>query len=301
LFAHHCYIAALCVLVTMIAPYTVYGENMLEVTDASSTPFFMVNDLGQVGIGTTPQQSQLYVAQSGMNTQVTRGIISAFHYDGTSAAVLQLKRSRGTEAAPTALLSGDNDGAIWATPYDGSGYQSTAAMIFNINGTVSTGSVPTDISFITGSATASRGEKMRITSAGNVGIGISNPTNPLQMASGAYVTTGGTWTNASSRDYKENITELNAADANVTLKGLNPVLFNYKNDREEKHVGFIAEDVPDMVATRDRKGLSAMDIVAVLTKVVQDQKSALELVTAKLEQLETEMARLKSRDMSAQK
>ena len=38
-------------------------------------------------------------------------------------------------------------------------------------------------------------------------------------------------------------------------------------------MGFIAEDVPDLVATKDRKGLSPMDIVAVLTKVLQEQQN----------------------------
>lgn len=59
-----------------------------------------------------------------------------------------------------------------------------------------------------------------------------------------------------------------------TLTRLDPVTFKYKAD-DEAHVGFIAEDVPDLVATGDRKGLSAMDIVAVLTKVVQQQQKEL--------------------------
>jgi hypothetical protein len=41
---------------------------------------------------------------------------------------------------------------------------------------------------------------------------------------------------------------------------------------EEQYVGFIAEDVPELVAMKDRKGLTPMDIVAVLTKVLQDQQ-----------------------------
>jgi hypothetical protein len=60
------------------------------------------------------------------------------------------------------------------------------------------------------------------------------------------------------------------------LGGLEPVKFNYKADKEEKHVGFIAEDVPDLVATKDRKGLSPMDVVAVLAKVVQDQQKTID-------------------------
>jgi hypothetical protein len=53
------------------------------------------------------------------------------------------------------------------------------------------------------------------------------------------------------------------------------VTFHYKNDVEQQRVGFIAEDVPELVAMKDRKGLSPMDIVAVLTKVVQEQKQQL--------------------------
>jgi hypothetical protein len=59
-----------------------------------------------------------------------------------------------------------------------------------------------------------------------------------------------------------------------TLAALAPVTFKYKID-DEAHVGFIAEDVPDLVATNGRKGLSAMDIVAVLAKVVQQQQAQL--------------------------
>ena len=53
---------------------------------------------------------------------------------------------------------------------------------------------------------------------------------------------------------------------------LEPVTFNYKQDLGEQYVGFIAEDVPEIVASADRTGLSAMDIVAVLTRVLQLQQ-----------------------------
>ena len=47
---------------------------------------------------------------------------------------------------------------------------------------------------------------------------------------------------------------------------------DYKKDKEEVCLGFIAEDVPELVASKDRKGMSPMDVVAVLTKVVQEQQ-----------------------------
>jgi hypothetical protein len=61
------------------------------------------------------------------------------------------------------------------------------------------------------------------------------------------------------------------------------VTFVYKADSGQQHVGFIAEDVPDMVAMKDRKGLSPMDIVAVLTKVVQEQRQQLDTMRAELD------------------
>jgi hypothetical protein len=99
-----------------------------------------------------------------------------------------------------------------------------------------------------------------------------NTNGSLSMANGATCTTGGVWTNASSRNLKENIQSLSTGEALETLNQLNPVKYNYKVDKTDKHVGFIAEDVPGLVATADRKGLSPMDITAVLTRVVQEQQ-----------------------------
>jgi hypothetical protein len=112
---------------------------------------------------------------------------------------------------------------------------------------------------------------------GNVGMGVV-PTNPLQMASGAYVSSGGVWTNASSRGYKEKIRELSFEDALCALEQLSPVRYQYKQEQGEEYLGFIAEDVPSLVATGNRMNLNPMDIVAVLTSVVKmQQKKILEL------------------------
>ena len=80
----------------------------------------------------------------------------------------------------------------------------------------------------------------------------------------------------SSRAYKDNIRELSIKEALDTLEKLNPVTYVYKSDRNQQHVGFIAEDVPELVATKDRRGLSSMDVVAVLTRAVQQQQAVIE-------------------------
>jgi hypothetical protein len=119
--------------------------------------------------------------------------------------------------------------------------------------------------------------------AANVGFGEPLPIYPIHTGAGAYVTTGGVWTNASSRALKKDIRPLPAHDAAHALAGLEPVTFKYKVNNES-HVGFIAEDVPDLVASGDRKGLSAMDIVAVLTRVVQQQQKEIDTLKTQLKQ-----------------
>lgn len=125
-------------------------------------------------------------------------------------------------------------------------------------------------------------DRITIDREGNVGIGVARPSHPMEMVSGAHVSAGGVWTNSSSRAKKENIEALTPEEALRTLAQLQPVQFNYKSDQQETYVGFIAEDVPELVATSDRQGLSAMDIVAVLTKVVQAQQQQIERLEAKL-------------------
>ena len=128
-------------------------------------------------------------------------------------------------------------------------------------------------------------DRLTIDRNGNLGVGVTRPEHPLEMASGAHVTTGGVWTNSSSREKKENISELTVADALAALAELQPVQFNYRSDAQEDYVGFIAEDVPELVATADRKGLSTMDIVAVLTRVIQAQQQQIEALESATKEL----------------
>ena len=70
------------------------------------------------------------------------------------------------------------------------------------------------------------------------------------------------------------------------LNELNPVTYNYKIAPADPKVGFIAEDVPAIVATPERNGLSALDIVAVVTKVVQEQQKTIDALNARISELE---------------
>jgi hypothetical protein len=117
----------------------------------------------------------------------------------------------------------------------------------------------------------------------------------LAVWNGARLTKGGVWTNASSRELKDNIETLSAEDANAALEDLSPVRYVYRNSREEEYVGFIAEDVPELVASNDHKSLSPMDIVAVLTTVTKGQKEEIDTLRSALAQQELTMQKQEER------
>jgi len=99
----------------------------------------------------------------------------------------------------------------------------------------------------------------------------------------------------SSREFKENIEELTSEEAQKAFEQLEPVKFQYKENKDETCLGFIAEDVPDLVAMKDRKGLNAMDLVAMLTKVVQEQMKVVQKQQKTLSSQEKAISELKEK------
>ncbi|HEV8433890.1 MAG TPA: tail fiber domain-containing protein, partial [Thermoanaerobaculia bacterium] len=124
-----------------------------------------------------------------------------------------------------------------------------------------------------------------VDTTGRIGLGVSAPLYQIHHSSGARLDAG-SWINASSRTVKQDIQDLDGNAAFDAFKALQPVTFAYKAAPAQTRVGFIAEDVPALVATPDRKGLSSMDIVAVLTKVVQEQQRTIDEMQARLQKLE---------------
>ncbi len=93
----------------------------------------------------------------------------------------------------------------------------------------------------------------------------------------------------SSRKLKKNILDISAEEAVQSLAQLNPVKYNLKADKDNNlHLGFIAEDVPDLVASRDRKTISPNHIVAVLTKVLKEQQNTILELAEKVKALESQ-------------
>ena len=64
--------------------------------------------------------------------------------------------------------------------------------------------------------------------------------------------------------------------------------FRYKADNQDLHVGFIAEEVPELVSVPARDGVPPVDLIAVLTSVVQQQQERIEALERKLDTLAQE-------------
>ncbi len=127
-------------------------------------------------------------------------------------------------------------------------------------------------------------DSFRLDSAGDLGLGVAAPTARLHVNGNAYVS--GTMEVASSRKYKSNIRPLESAAARKALKDLQPVRYFHFSDPAEESLGFIAEDVPDLVAANGRRTLNPIDTVALLTKVIQEQQQTIKELSRRIDDLE---------------
>jgi len=143
--------------------------NALVVEDATnpdSTPF-VVDQAGQVGIGTTAPSSNLQVtSDSTSTTRLQRNSTD------TSAAGLFFVKQRGTLASPSIVSSGDVLGTTRYYGNDGTTIIEGARIDAAVDGTPGTNDMPGRLVFnTTADGASSPTERMRINSAGNVLVG----------------------------------------------------------------------------------------------------------------------------------
>lgn len=127
---------------------------------------------GSIGIGTSSPVAKLHVLNT--DSASTRGILTEQITDDPVGAAIAARKAR-VDAAGLKKPVQANDNVLVMNPsgYDGAGYVMFSRMFFTVDGTVSAGTVPTAIRFTSGSNAET--ERMRITSAGNVLIGLTAP------------------------------------------------------------------------------------------------------------------------------
>ncbi len=261
------------------------GKTPFKIEAGAPTNALFVEDSGQIGIGTATPVTDLHIlcgntptvrldqdGSSGWSPQVwdvAGNETNFFVRDATNGSLLPFKIYPGTPS--NTLCVGYNNGAEMRV---GIGTVKPEATL-DVRGDARIG--------IESGTTANVVEvygTVRVTAQ------TSFPAN-LEVNGNAFVL--GNLEVGSSRDYKEDIRALEVKEAMDTLRELRPVKFHYTVDPTEESVGFIAEEVPTLVATNSRKSLSTMDVVAVLAKVTQEQQRVIDQLTHKIADLEREL------------
>ncbi len=131
-----------------------------------------------VGIGTTAPATEFETVSTA--AVQPRGILSAQYSTDNGAGLFIGRKARGTPTAPVSVANRDNLAGFIPEAYDGANYLQTGWMGYVVNGAVAAGSVPSD--FVLSTGTSNQGvERLRVTSAGNVGIGTNAPSTPLDV------------------------------------------------------------------------------------------------------------------------
>jgi hypothetical protein len=100
----------------------------------------------------------------------------------------------------------------------------------------------------------------------------------LRNGSGQLVATG--FFQASSRTLKTNITPFTRSALDI-IRDVTVVSFNYKTDVINKHIGFIAEDTPEELSTRNKNVMDSNNTIGVLLKAIQELESKVKELEAK--------------------
>ena len=137
-------------------------------------------------------------------------------------------------------------------------------------------------------------EKMRIDSAGHVGIGTQTPANNLEVGAGK-TTLADAWTVRSSRRFKTNIRPLDGALQKV--EELQGVSYDRK-DTGRHEIGVVAEDVAQVVpevVSRDAntdavEGVDYSRLAALLIEAVKTEQIEIRELKAQIEELTSSSA-----------
>jgi Chaperone of endosialidase len=121
------------------------------------------------------------------------------------------------------------------------------------------------------------------------GIGINNPAPafPIHHSSGARLTAGGVWTNASSRSLKTAFEAIDPAAVLAKVADLPVQEWRYKvEDASTRHIGPVAEDFQRLFGLGDGESIGTVDANGVALAAIQG-------LVQKMDQKDAEIAELR--------
>ncbi|MFN2120738.1 MAG: tail fiber domain-containing protein, partial [Anaerolineales bacterium] len=236
--------------------------NSLQAADGNPAQAVYVDNVGNVGIGTTAPEDLLHVyGGTGGPAHIRARMI----LEDDDTAYLQFVTPSTTEKG---LLFGDEANG------------DRAGLIFN------NASTPQGLQFRTGNNTT----RMVLTSAGDVGIGTTDPTNKLDVVGDVSATT---FITTSDRSMKENLRPVVPEAVLAKVAALPIHQWNFKTDADTTHLGPMAQDFyaafqvgPDdkHIATVDADGV-ALAAIQGLNAKLERENAGLKARLEKLEQL----------------
>lgn len=100
----------------------------------------------------------------------------------------------------------------------------------------------------------------------------------------------------SSQTLKQGIAQLSSQEVAELLEQLRPVKFTYRDDAtQDLRAGFLAEETPDLLTSQDKQGVRILDVVAVLTRSLQDQQTTVSDLVKVIREQSQEIAALKNK------
>lgn len=149
-----------------------------------------------LGLGTLTPMAIIHVVQNNVDVYHDSSLgIEAYSPDAGRGAAIGARRAKGTELSPAQTVAGDVLLMFEASGRGLTGFSDTlAAMLFSAEGDTTATSQPSAISFLTtpvGSVgSTGRREVARLTSAGELGLGVSLPAAKLDVAGTFKLTDG---------------------------------------------------------------------------------------------------------------
>jgi hypothetical protein len=250
------------------------------VNPEATTPEMVIKSTGFVGIGIAAPEHLLSLgsdSEKGMGFKMGSA-------NGYENPYIMTERSRGTNASPTVVASGDVIHEFIFNAHDGTNYEEAAYIGVYVDGTPGNDDMPGRIEFNTqpDGSSAWMGDgattpEMVIKSTGFVGIGMSNPSVSLDVTGDIEYT--GTIADVSDIRLKTNIHPLSERGSMLEKLGLvNTYSFTMKDDKEGRvEFGVMAQEIekifPELVTTADDEmGTKAVNYSGLIAPMIEAGK-----------------------------